>query len=749
MVSFPGGRDSEPSINIYPHRRPRRGYTKRQLIAWLDEQERIVREPGVPNEIVAEFDPLHNPPLRQQLHEVYDRGDRVIEQGRRTILFRFRRNLENSIAVAIQRKLVEHVKTRFKLKLSSVVELRNIVDDDRLSYYEIIGDSPWLETLTSAENWVKQQEELRLENQHRPNTQWVYEKTSMVYVKVILDRQPLAIGQGCLPDWLRNKRDVIPLDIFNDKLCLFRCIAVHRGAHVRRNIRRTRELAETFFAKRPGLRNRLTARHVPLLEEHFKQGIAVYEVQPNGAFHLTHLPANYDRVGQPVLTMGLYNGHAFLIRDIKKVTRDFTCGDCQARFTKPCDLVRHATSHCSLGQTKTIHPNKRISASASAYENSFYPEDCCSFIGTKWLEWEAQQRGIHIHLARCGHGGERHFLGARVDGYHPETKTIFQFHGCFWHGCKQCYPKERKGFVQQKTKQGNVITRRDTQGQPMRRKDAYGLTLQRTQFLRDSGYTVVEKWEHEKPTPWATTRCPERKTETYPHVIVYDFESYQDKSKAFRPTRDLAFESEHVPISVSIADTLNPEPEYIVSKDPGELIHLFYQSLERRHEAIRADVVDKFGLPDIDGITESQGEKILQWFNQVPVLGFNSGHYDLKLIRKYFVPLMAQDRGVYAAEKNGRIMFINTPKFKFLDVMNYLAPGITYDKWVKTYGATLAKSWLPYEWFDSADKLDYLGLPPTWLGILSSRVGTFYPPRSTKAASASSKSVACEPSATG
>ena len=704
--------ENETPVHMQAPRRPRRGYTKRQLIAWLDEQERIVREPGVPNEIVAEFDPLHNPPLRQQLHEAYDRGDRKIERGKRTILFRFRLNLENSIAAAIQRKLVEHVKTRFKLKLSSMVELRNIVDDDKLSYYEPIGDSPWLETLTAAENWVKQQEELRLENQHRPNTQWVYEKKSMVYVKVILDRQPLAIGQGCLPDWLRNKRDVIPLDIFNDKLCLFRCIAVHRGAHVRRNIRKTNELAETFFAKRPGLRNRLTARHIPLLEEHFKQGIAVYEVQPNGAFHLTHLPANYDQVGQPVLTMGLYDGHAFLIRDIKKVTRNFTCGDCQARFTKPCHLVRHATSSCSLGQTKIICPNKRIPAPTSAYEKAFYPEDRCSFIGTKWLEWEAQQRGIHIHHARCGHGGERHILGARLDGYHPETKTIFQFHGCFWHGCKQCYPDERKGFVQQKTKQGKVITRRDTQGQPMRRKDAYGLTLQRTQFLRDSGYTVVEKWEHEEPTPWATTRCPERQTETYPHAIVYDFESYQDKSKAACPTRDLSFESEHVPISVSIADTLNPEPEYIASKDPGELIHLFYQSLERRYEAILADVVDKFGLPDIDGISESQGQKILQWFNQVPVLGFNSGHYDLKLIRKYFVPLMAQDSGVYAAEKNGRIMFINTPKFKFLDVMNYLAPGITYDKWVKTYGATLAKSWLPYEWFDSADKLDYLGLPP-------------------------------------
>ena len=198
----------------------------------------------------------------------------------------------------------------------------------------------------------------------------------------------------------------------------------------------------------------------------------------------------------------------------------------------------------------------------------------------------------------------------------------------------------------------------------------------------------------------------------YPHAIVYDFEAYQDTSKAVRPTSDLFYESEHVPISVSLADTLNPEPEYIVSRDPAELIRLFHQSLERRHTAIVADVVAKFPLPDIEGIPEKQGEEIVKWVYQVPVLGFNSGHYDLKLIRQHFIPLLAQDPGTFAAEKNGRIMFINTPKFKFLDVLNYLGPGIMYEKWVKTYGATLAKSWLPYEWFDSPDKLDFPGLPP-------------------------------------
>ena len=257
-----------------------------------------------------------------------------------------------------------------------------------------------------------------------------------------------------------------------------------------------------------------------------------------------------------------------------------------------------------------------------------------------------------------------------------------------------------------------MIPRLDTEKKPMNRKTAYELTLQRTQFLRKNGYRVVEKWEHEKPTPWANTHCPKVETETYPHAIVYDFESYQDTSKAVRPTSDLFYESEHVPISVSLADTLNPEPEYIVSRDPAELIRLFHQSLERRHEAIVAAVVKEFSFSDTEGIPEKQSNEIVKWFHQVPVLGFNSGHYDLKLIRQHFIPLLAQDPGTFAAEKNGRIMFINTPKFKFLDVLNYLGPGITYEKWVKTYGATLAKSWLPYEWLDSPDKLDFPGLPP-------------------------------------
>ena len=662
---------------------------------------------GVPAELVQEFDPIHNLP---------EEPPEVVE-GRRTLEIKFNRfgglNLESSIAGQINRSIEERVRSRFKLEITSWIQLQNIEDGSTMNWYNTdLGESPWFETLVASQEWVGRQEEARLSNTNRPNTKWSYNFTKAVYVKVILDRHPLFLGLGRLPEWLRNKHGVLSLDTYEDNLCLFRCIAVHWGATPKRNMRKTRELEKSFFTQRPDLRNRLTDKHLSLLEKHFKQGIAAYEVQPNGDFILTHVPANYAQVGIPLLNMGLYYGHAFLITDLKQVANTYTCGDCQARFTQSCHLARHVANNCSRGQTKINCLNNRIKAPSSVYERAFYPEQTCSFVAIKWLEWEAKNRGIHIHHARCGHGGERKILGARVDGYHQESKTVFQFHGCLWHGCEKCYPEDRQKPVQQNTRQGKVISRLDTEKKPMNRKTAYELTLQRTQSLRKEGYRVVEKWEHEKPTPWANTHCPKVETETYPHAIVYDFESYQDTSKAVRPTSDLFYESEHVPISVSLADTLNPEPEYIVSRDPAELIRLFHQSLERRHEAIVAAVVKEFSFSDTEGIPKKQADEIVKWFHQVPVLGFNSGHYDLKLIRQHFIPLLAKDPGTFAAEKNGRIMFINTPKFKFLDVLNYLGPGITYEKWVKTYGATLAKSWLPYEWFDSPDKLDFPGLPP-------------------------------------
>ena len=512
-------------------------------------------------------------------------------------------------------------------------------------------------------------------------------------LKVILDRQPLQIELGRLPDWLRNKHEVMSLDTFNDDLCLFRCIAVRRGADSRFNTRRTRELAQSFYAAYPKL-SFTTLQQLPLLEKRFKQGIAAYSVTNNGDFVLIYQPSHYDKVSYPTMHIGIYENHAFFILDIYKVSNNFTCGECMARFTRADNLKRHTLRWCTRGRTEIACPGNQILAPESAFEKAFYPEGTFGTKGICWLEHVSRQSGKHIHHHKCGHGGERFIKGAPDDGYHPETKTVFHFHGCHWHGCIQCFPNPE---------QRTEVIRFDKNGKETTREIAYLKTLARSEEIRNLGYNLVERWEHEKPSPWWNDKLPPKRNETYPQAIVFDFESYQDKTKASNPTRDLSCESEHVPISVSIADTINIH-EYICSRDPEELIRLFYQSLVQRQIILKEDVEERYLPSDIDYLPNKQQK-------QVPVIGFNSGRYDLNLIRKNFISHLGQEN-VDSGEKQGQIMYMKTPQFVFLDVINYLAPGITYDKWVKTYGAKQTKSWLPYEWFDSVDKLDHKGLPP-------------------------------------
>ena len=96
----------------------------------------------------------------------------------------------------------------------------------------------------------------------------------------------------------------------------------------------------------------------------------------------------------------------------------------------------------------------------------------------------------------------------------------------------------------------------------------------------------------------------------------------------------------------------------------------------------------------------------------MPVLGFNSGRYDVNFIKENFVERIVQGtENVRVAKSANNIMFIASRMFRFLDIINYLGPGTSYDKWVKAYGCKLEKSWFPYEWFDTPDKLNYPGLP--------------------------------------
>lgn len=70
---------------------------------------------------------------------------------------------------------------------------------------------------------------------------------------------------------------------------------------------------------------------------------------------------------QNLVTIGLVEGHAFLIKDIKKLAENYSCKECNAKFTKIGHLYRH-TSTFSQGETKIFSLNKQVEAPQTTFE---------------------------------------------------------------------------------------------------------------------------------------------------------------------------------------------------------------------------------------------------------------------------------------------------------------------------------------------------------------------------------------------
>lgn len=100
----------------------------------------------------------------------------------------------------------------------------------------------------------------------------------------------------------------------------------------------------------------------------------------------------------------------------------------------------------------------------------------------KWLILEEKTRGVKIQHA--GRGSEfRVEEGLYVDGYYQSEngkKFVFEFMGCFWHGCPRCYSDDA---IRSQNYFGKTLN------------DKYRSTVEKLRLLRSKKYTVIEMWE--------------------------------------------------------------------------------------------------------------------------------------------------------------------------------------------------------------------------------------------------------------
>ncbi|GFR60790.1 hypothetical protein ElyMa_003540300 [Elysia marginata] len=122
---------------------------------------------------------------------------------------------------------------------------------------------------------------------------------------------------------------------------------------------------------------------------------------------------------------------------------------------------------------------------------------------------------------------------------------------------------------------------------------------------------------------------------------------------------------------------------------------------------------------------------LFKYVSQLPVVGFNSGKYDLNVIKhnlaqRFFIPKdddydsEGEDGGGFRQtrkrfvikKKNNEFMAISTPLLKFLNITNFIAPDFSYAKYLAAYEVEEQKGFFPYEYITCIEKLEETSLPP-------------------------------------
>ena len=229
----------------------------------------------------------------------------------------------------------------------------------------------------------------------------------------------------------------------------------------------------------------------------------------------------------------------------------------------------------------------------------------------------------------------------------------------------------------------------------------------------------------------------------YDKFIVWDMEAILLKLNVNK-TEKLTWISQHHPISVSIASNVEnfQESECFVNTNANQLINEMMSNISEISLYNKEIMMDKYSevyhhLNELisqyhdnpESCKSNHQSKIKSHFlkslnnikkdwdryvSQIPVIGFNSGKYDLNLIKKYIMSYIVQnyeEQDIHTIKKENSYLSISTLDMKFIDISNYLAAGCSYSQFLKAYGCDQPKGIFPYEWFDSFEKLNYPKLP--------------------------------------
>ena len=616
----------------------------------------------------------------------------------------------------------------FKLNVSFGFILRNNETGDLEYYYasrnnEQVFEEPFqIATATDLQQVresLQKLDVLEWVRQRRPNSKWVVEQvTNVTFFVTKLRGYPMGRGTD-LPDYLSKNNGLLPLDrnhqtgkIYSDNLCFFRALALHNGCQPKNLERDAKHYYEQYRETRPEKKRfcGVKLKELPELEHLYEVNIFVYSLgptKPDGeegeddtekddqdffpeiAAQLIHRSlCHYPST----LYLNLYQNHFSYIKDMKKYTKSYCCSRCGMYWKHVGMLHRHE---------RTCEAKVHFQFPGGAYktpptifqlledEGFTIPDHLKYFPYRATFDFECmfnRQTGLN-NTEKLTWNAKHIPLSVSVCSNVP----TFEQPKCFVStGNSKELAKEMVDYLVEISQKSSDLMKEEFS------------------FLFEA---IDQKLQEIKQ------RSSDPSGENTLDVNNDDFGAHEDSDDEGEDLMDTDDEDEDIECETE------EDRAFLDDEEIEEQGVSFYRTLDREREDRSDDDQRNVHEKSEDHSPQTKKTKehplkklrdrLEEYLKELPVLGFNSGKYDLSAVKEFLFPVLVQNEGVQlAVKRNNNFMCLKTPHLRFLDVTNFLAPGFSYDKFLKAYECPQTKGFFPYEWLDSLEKLDHPSLPP-------------------------------------
>ena len=226
----------------------------------------------------------------------------------------------------------------------------------------------------------------------------------------------------------------------------------------------------------------------------------------------------------------------------------------------------------------------------------------------------------------------------------------------------------------------------------------------------------------------------------YPYRLIWDIESFQNRSNIpnnISKDKTVYFTQHNV---MSIACVSNvpgyTQPKFFILEDNEDiLIEKFITYVETVsdfcYHQLKSTLKQTF--EDLDKIAIKQQEsenhvnipitmlsqQLESYLRTLPVIGFNSGSYDLNVIKSSLLSFFNKKSEVtgkplfnHMIKKGNNFVSLSTNRLVFLDISNYVGRNCNLSLYLKTFKASQSKGFFPYEYITDILKLQEKKFPP-------------------------------------